>query len=144
MDKKLILEKAKKLDEGLNKLKIPFEKVDDIPGLWFFSIQTEKNGPVIKVQMEILDESGQFLRLTASMGDLPSNPSKQWAMFLRMLQLNYDETSHGRFAVEQQKNEIVYALLKETDTVSAELPFFLNLLVHIYRDVRPSFLGFVD
>ncbi len=133
------------LEESLNKLKIPYQKPENAQGLWFLNIKVAKNGPVVNLRLQILDRrNGEFSELTADMGEVPHNPKEQWAMFMRLLQLNYYDTSHGRFAIDEKRNEIIFTIMRETKILAAELSYFIDIVAYIYNEVRPRALGFVN
>jgi hypothetical protein len=137
-------EVIKKVDQVLEDLNIKARKIEGTPYIWFISLATEKEGPVIETKLELIGNDAFFLQITSNMGDLPPNPKDQWAMFLRILQLNYAETEHGYFAIDSQNNEIIFKIINGSEIIIGQMGYFLNLIIHVYMNVRPKFLGFVN
>ncbi len=133
------------IDKALTTQKIKFKKVENDKFSWVLFVPLKKGEFELNVNFKIIDKvGGNISKISVVFGDMPAVPKEQWAMFLRLLQMNNNDTFEGRFAIDDITNELIFVIVHDTEILLTNLGYFLEFTKHVYEDLRPKAIGFIN
>ncbi|MCD6580011.1 type III secretion system chaperone [bacterium] len=133
------------VDKSLTEQKIKFKKDKENPFLWVISIPLQNGALELNIDLDIVDKkTGAMANLRSVFGDIPASPKEQWAMFLRLLQMNTMDTFEGRFAIDEITNELIFLIVHDTEILMSNITYFLGFIKHAYEELRPKAIGFIN